>query len=799
MIYNFLVTALRFLKRNMSFTIINIIGLGVGIAAFMLIVMYIQHELSFDKNVPDDVVLYRMVGIQEPPGIDVQHVAITSGGWAPYLNENVPVVVEAFRLMHAGNAIDVDGEAFREISFFSEGRAAHYFGFPVISGGNEERMLDQPNTAMISKEAAMRMFNTADVIGKSFRHNDQPYQLTGVFDNEGHKTHLRFDVLLSIATVEHDSPWLLYLGNNSLITYLALPPDANIQNIEQLINDQYEAESMTRDNGIPAFMPNTFYLQNVAEIYLRSGSIDIQSVSHAGNITNIYVFTLVAALVLAIACINFINLSTANASKRAKEVGIRKVMGAGRDKLAMQFIGESMILTFVSLLMALLLLELIIPEFNTLLRTDLQIDVIGNPLFNMGLVLILVTVGLLAGLYPGLFMSRYRPTEVLKSQTQAGKPGAAYLRKVLVVFQFAISTALILSTLVVLSQVRHMQAKDRGYNPENLLYVPFDEGIGYEELNGFRERLKNNPNLLGVGIASNYNGVAGKQSYVRVADSLQTTLMCRYGYVDPEFFPMMGIDIVEGRNFSFDAATDPYQAAIINEAAQRAFGWKDPIGKRVANEYHDDYDHFTIVGVIGDYNYYTVRLPVQPAIYLFQKDRLMVLNIRYDASCGQSFREEVEAGYVEYFPSKTFRAGFVEDLLAAQTRTEENTMKLFLWASVLCIVISCLGLFGLTSFTMNQRRKEISIRRVLGASVVRVNMMLAGSFMRVVLVAVAVALPVTYFIMDNWLSNYPYRISIGIIHFSVSLLLITGIALATVLFYSTKAARRKPVDNLKYE
>ncbi len=799
MLKNIFKTTFRFLQRNVAFTIINIIGLSVGIAAFILIVLYIQNELSYDKNFPDDVQVYRMVGIQEPPGIDVQHVAITSGGWVPFINEHIPGVVDAFRLMHAANIIEIDGEAYREDTFFSEGLVSAYFGHPVIRGGEEALMLSEPNTAMISRETAYRLFGTVDVVGESFRHNNQPYSITGVFDREGNKTHLEFDVLLSLLTVENDSPWFARLGNNSLITYVVLPLHADVSDVEAIINAHYEQERMAAGNGVSGLMKNTFYLQKVSDIYLRSGQVDIQSVSNSGNINSVYVFTLVALLVLAIACINFINLSTANAANRAREVGMRKVLGAGRRQLTIQFISESIILTFVSLVLALLLLEYVIPRFNTLLGTDLYIDFVGNPLFNIGLLLILLVVGLLAGVYPGLFMSRYQPTDVLKSQTQTGKPRAAWLRRALVIFQFAISTALIFSTFIVLHQVQHMQKKDRGYNPNNVLFMRFDESIGFDQLHGFREHLKMLPELTGLGIASNYNGVAGKQSYVRVADSLNTTLMCRYGYVDPDFFPVMEIEIIEGRNFSYDNATDPYQAAIINEAAQKAFGWKQPLGQRVQNDYHEDHDHFTIIGVIRDYNYYSVRVPIQPAIYLFQKDRMSTINIRFGESEGQTALSVVETAHNTFFPSQVFSAGFVEDILLRQTRNEENTMKLFLWSAVMCIVISCLGLFGLTSYTMTQRRKEISIRRVMGASVVRVNLMLAGSFMRIVLLAVAIALPVSFLIMDTWLGQYPYRISIGIIHISAALVLITGIAMATVLFYSTKAARRNPVDNLKYE
>ena len=794
MLVNFLKTTWRFLLRNMSFTVINIIGLTVGIAAFLLISLYLQNELSFDKHLPEDVDVYRMVGIQEPPGIDVQHVAITSGGWAPWLNENVPVVREAIRLMHATHSLEIDGEIYREITFHSDGQAYKWFGLPIVSGS--EVSLDAPQTAVISKEAAERIFGSKDVVGNTFRNNNIPYTILAVFDNDDVHSHIRFHVLLSISTIEAESFWLSMLGSNSVITYVAMEPGSNPAKVAQIANEHYQAESDQLSGG---FMKNTFYFQPIEDIYLRSGSVDIQSVSYSGNLTTVYVFTLVAILVLVIACINFINLSTAGASKRAREVGMRKVLGANRSKLALQFIGESLVLTAIAISLSLVLLELFIPEFNTLLGSDLQIDFLRNPLFNVGLILLLVIVGLVSGFYPGWLMSRYQPIQVLKAGSLSGRPQAAWLRKVLVVFQFATSAALILATLVVLHQIRYMQAKDRGYDPDHVIYLSFDEGFGFDRLDDFRQRLLTIPEADGIALASQYNGVAGKQSYIHVADSLGTTLMARYGYVDPEFFPIMDIDIIKGRNFDHNAATDPYQAAIINESTWRALGWEDPIGQRVVNTYHEDYEYFTIVGVISDYNYYSVRTPIAPAIYLYQKDRLGTMNVRYHGDDHQRALASVTDAFHEHFPGLPIRAGFITDVLARQTRTEENTMKLFLWFSVLCVVISSLGLFGLTAYMTNQRRKEISIRKVLGGSVTRINLMLMDGFMRVVFIAVLIGLPVSYLLMNRWLDNYPYRIGIGAAHLGLVLIIVAGIAAITILFYSTRAARQNPVNNLKYE
>ncbi len=797
MLRHYFLTTLRFLHRNLSFTLINITGLTVGIAAFLLIALYIQHELSYDAHLPDDARVHRMVGIQEPAGIDVQHVAITSGGWAPYIREHIPEVEEVFRMMYASMSLEVKDLVFRERIYYSEGRVLHFSGLPLIFGSDADQVLSEPNTAVISKEAALRIFDSVDVVGETFRHGGKLYAITGVFDNEGVLSHLHYHVLLSISSIEQETPYFFHLGNNGVTTYLALAPEAVVEDVEQKLNDHFRREMEEVTEG--SLMKNTFYLQDVKDIYLRSGQVDIQMVNHAGDIGGIYVFALVALLVLAIACINFINLSTANATRRAREVGMRKVLGAGRVKLILQFVGESFVLSFISVLLSLVLLELLIPEFNALLGSSLQLDIAGNLLLNVGLLVILLVVGLLSGLYPGVFISRFQPSDAIKPQSASGKPKAVLLRKVLVIFQFAISTALVFSTIIVMHQVSYMQGKDRGYDPENTLYMFFDDDPGYETLTGFTNLLKELPEVQSVGLASNYNGVAGRQSTMEVLDSVYTRLMVRYGYVNPDFFPTMGMEFVEGRNFSHQAATDPYEAAIVNEATCRALGWENPIGKRIHNPNPESDGYYTIVGVVKDYNYHNVRLPIQPALFVYQRDGIRVVNIRYQTNDTQRLLGDMEQLFTSYFPGLPFRSSFVTEVLAAQTREEEHTMKLFLWFSVLCIVISCMGLFGLTSYMMNQRKKEISIRKVLGATTGVINAMLVGAFLRVVSLAAVISLPLAYLLMGRWLENYPYRIGIGTVHFAAALMVILLIATLTVLFYSTRAARQNPVENLNYE
>lgn len=797
MLLNFIKTAFRYLLKNISFTIINIIGLTAGIAAFLLIALYVQNEWSYDKHIPDHERLFRMVGAQEPYGLDVQHVAITSGGWASFLRDNVPDVEEVFRFLWASNINEAGDEVFNEDTYYSEGNVVSRLGLVYLSGGDPSAMLATPNTAVISRGAAMRMFKTEDAVGMTFRNANKPYTVTGVYENDNVLSHLKFEILLSIVTVENEMTYLRHLGNNSLVTYLVLRPGADVYGVEDIINTHYREEGM--QDGEQGFMQNTFYLQSAGDIYLKSGHIKFQLMHREGNISSVRIFVLVALLVLAIACINFINLSTANSVKRAREVGVRKVLGAGRGKLALQFVGESFLLTLGSIFLSLVLLELIIPEFNAMLGTALRIDFLNNPVFNAGLLAILIAVGLVSGLYPGLVLSKFPASVVMKMGAPSGRHSTAMLRKILVIIQFSVSTVLIVATIVVMQQTSFMQRKDRGYNPEKVVTVYFNDDISYEKIEDFRTRLLGLPQVVAAGIASNYNGVAGRQSDIVIADSLQTRLMTRFGYVNPDFFPAMGMEVVRGRNFSRESGTDIRRAAIVNEAACRALGWEEPIGQRIMNGYYEDEEYFTVVGVVRDYHYYTIREPIEPAIYLYQPAEMHAMTVRFSGEDPQAFVQVLEDEYRAAFPGTLFTSRLLEEVLARQTRAEESTMKIFLWFSVLCIVISCLGLFGLTSYITNQRRKEISIRKVLGGTVMQVNVMLLRSFVRLVALAALLAIPLAWIFMNRWLENYPYRIQLGVLQFGTALFIILSIAVATVLYYSTRAAMQNPSDHLKYE
>lgn len=799
MFKNFFKTGFRYLYRNYSFTIINILGLTAGISGFLLIYLFLQHQLSFDRSSGSANRLFRLVGIQEPSGLDAQHVAITSAVWAPYLLESAPQVDDVFRVMHVNTSIvELGDQNFSEqYMFFSERDVVQNMGYSYISGNMISGVLDEPNMAVISRITAEKFFGNADALGKTIKVGEHTYLISGVFENEKIHSHLRANILLSFSTVENSTPFLLEPGNNTLATYILLKDGAHPQAVADLINKWQQ--DYIEENSIDSPMKNTFYLQSYKDIFLRSEHIKFQMFTHSGDVNYVYILGIIAVLIILVACVNYINLATANSSKRAKEVGLRKVLGAGRDKLAFQFIGESMIVTFFAGIISLVIVELLLPSYNSLLGTELKIDFVGNWLFNTGFVGMLIIIGTVSGFYPAIYLSRFQAGSVLGADRQTGKPHSAILRKILVVFQFAISTAMIFATITVLNQVSLMKNKNLGYNSEYVISIFNRQLSGYDQIKLFKDHLLTFPNITSAGISSGYNGVAPRQSIITTADSLPQRLMVRFGYVDADFFPAMEMKMAEGRNFDASFTTDPYQAIIINKAAKKALGWENPVGKRLVNTDQEEFDYYTVIGVVEDYHYYSLHNPIEPAVYIWVPEEMNVINVRYAAESNPEVLSRIKQEYESFFPGKYFDADYLSSILARNYRSEQNIMRIFLWFAVLCILISSLGLLGLTSFMVNQRRKEIGIRKVLGGSIYQINLMLLLTFFKWVFIASFLAIPFTWHLLNKWLYGFAYHIEIGVWQVGLTLLIIIMIAVLTILSISTRAALQNPVLSLKYE
>ncbi len=796
--YHYFKTGLRILSRQKVYSLINILGLSTGIAGFLLILLFLQNELSFDRKIPEYSDIYRLVEIQSPAGIDLQHVAITAGPLAPALKADLPEVEATLRIMPAqGNVFRTGDEIFRE-------RYA-YYADPSVFRMFNLRLLDQslpdplkaPNSAVISEKVADRFFNTRQVVGKTFRFGETPYQVTGLMKNQDHNSHLEFEVLLSYSTAENlFSEMIKTWGNNSMATYVLLSPGTKKIHAEENIEKMLDIRM--NEIGMQDLPRMEMYLQPLKDIYLRSQDIKFSISDHRGDINLVYAFSLVALLILLIACINFVNLSTARSAKRALEVGIRKVLGAKPIKLIAQFLGESLILTFLSLMMAVGLVEIMLPEFNSIFGTSLRVDFLGNWIFNIGLLLLLLLVGFIAGIYPALFLSRYQPAKVLKDQKETGKISARTLRKALVIFQFSISTLLVFATLIVFNQYRFMQSMDLGINYDDVVSLRvFQQRTNKPVFQAIKTDLQVHPAISGVAVSSGISGVSGSQGPV-VAMAEERELMVRFGFVDEDFFPAMEVPFTHGRNFNREYGTDEKEAAIINEAALKALNLTNPIGQRILVG-HLGNQEFSVVGVIRDYNYYSLQSPIEPAFYVQLPERYNTIVVKTKPGERLTAIKHVEEIWKQHFHDLPFEPVFSSETIEEQYKGESNTMRVITFFAGLCIIISALGLYGLAAFMAEQKRKEIGVRKVLGGSVWGMVSYLQKDFLKLVLIAILLSSPFAWLLMSRYLQNYAYTINFTWWQFGISYLIVITIAFVTILFHAYKAAVANPADSLKAE
>ncbi|MDZ7742372.1 MAG: ABC transporter permease [Bacteroidota bacterium] len=800
MFINYLKVAFRNLVRQKAYTIINILGLTIGIAAFIMIVLFVQYELSYNEHIPNSDRLYRCVELQHPHGIDDQHVAVTMAPLGQALAENFPEITKSVRLWsvwelpietRSGEVINQNFVSFADTTVFE------LFGVKLLRG-DTARALSEPRSLIMSERVAEKIFGSADSAMNQILtvFGFEGFKVSGVMENSPDNTHYPFEVLISMSTAYDAFPWFGSWGSNTLDTYVQLAENVDHEKLAEKFKP-----FLLEYREVPEEEQESFfdlYLQNVKDIHLKSGHIKFQVMNHnQGNYYTVLVFTIVAILIVIIACVNYINIAIARSMKQAREVGMRKVLGATRSSLVYRFLGESFIITLISVLFSLVLVELFLPYFNDILRTELQMDFAGNWIMNAGLVILLLLISFISGAYPAFYLSRFQPVTVLKGSLNESEMKSGIMSKGLVVFQFVVSIALIFSILVLYKQIEYVMSKDLGYNPDKVYNVELHDNNKPDDIRQFKEKLMQNPAILGVAASSNYNGVAGNQSTIRVDDSLETAIMMRFGYVDYDFFDVMEMDFVSGRNFDESYALDEDEAVIINEATAKILGWDDPLGKTFLPFYVDTVNSRKVVGVISDYHYYSLRSKIEPAVYFIYPEefRRVVIRVRDE----QDIQKFVEQAWNEIFPGKPFEMNYVRDILNSSYRGERRMMELFGYFAILSLIISSLGLFGLTSFIIQQKRKEIGIRKVLGSSALQVVLLLTKNFLKLVIIAGIIALPLGWYFMDDLLNAFAYRTGISWYIFVLAILASLIIASLTIIYHALRAANSNPVDAIKYE
>ena len=792
MIKNYFIIALRNLRKNKAFSFINILGLTIGITVCMMIFLFIINEFSFDNFHKDGDRIYRVMRGFENEGKS-SRVAYLSGPYAPALmndfkgeienvvriNQNDDLITIGNRSFHEKKVIDADSNFFR------------FFSFSLLKG-NRQTVLQNPHSVVLTETTARKYFGSIDnAMGKTIiMDKDLPLKVTGIAKDIPSNSHIEFDLVVPLENYKDMSTMTVWI-NNGLYTYVKLAPHVKEAQVEK---------------QFPAFVEKylggdlkkygfhwTLSLTPLKDVYFDDAAFD--GVKH-GDKTVVYIFLSVAILILLIACINFMNLSTIRAAERSKEVGLRKVLGALRHNLVWQFIGESLLLTTISCILAVGLLMLAMPWYNQLLGYSLMVSWNALPiwLFLGGVIII---VGFLAGSYPAFFLSAFSPIEALKGKLRLGKGGSTF-RQALVVVQFSISVFLIIGTIIITKQMNYVKNKQLGYNQEQTVVVPIDNNDIFKNMNAFKTSLQNESNVQSVSLMSGEPG-GFFDGHVFDVEGHSERWNSRTEFADFEFVKTLGLKIIAGRDFSSAFPTDTTDAVLINKTFATKLGWtpEQAIGKWIQNTVRDTAKR-RIIGVVADFNFQSLKSDIEPLVIAPNMDRRVAL-IKLAPGNIQAGVELIQKAYKKVASAYPFEYRFLDqqfDKLYKKDLRQQTILTVF---ACLAIFVACLGLFGLASFTATKRYKEIGVRKVLGSSVKGIVLLLSKDLLKPVLIATCIALPAGYWAMNRWLQNFAYKTTLSWWIFALAAFITILIALITVCFKAIKAAVANPVESLRSE
>jgi putative ABC transport system permease protein len=809
MIKNYLKTAFRSLLKNKGFTIINVLGLTLGIATCLLIVFYVLDELSYDRFNKKADRIYRVNNDIKFGGSE-NSFATAPGPAAMTLKADFPEIEQAARIISVGGVrIRKSGQFVQEDRvLYADSTIFSIFTLPMVQG-NPATALVAPGSMVIDERTAMKYFSRTDVAGQSLTVDDGTvYKVTGVIKDIPIQSHFRADIFISMPG-RADSRVDAWLGNN-YYTYILLKPGAKPAGLQakfpgflqqhagQQLQNAIHMDFATLEKSGSYFR---FSLTPLNNIHLRSTSVG--EMLPGGNITYVYIFSAIAAFILILACINFMNLSTARSAGRAREVGVRKVLGSPRKYLVAQFLTESVMVTLAGAILAVLAAWALLPVFNQISGKELAVDRQLISWMIPILLLFVLVIGCLAGSYPAFFLSAFQPVDVLKGgKLSRGFKGGG-LRSFLVVFQFSISIFLITGTLVVYNQLKYIQSQDLGFNRDHVLIVQNVRGLGDQALSFKKEvkKLKDVDDATMTGALPAENYMSGSSFFKDRSLSQESAVLSQRWFVDEDYITTLGMKLKSGRNFAADMPTDS-SAILINEAEEKMLGWPDPLNHTLYAPLNNELTSvgaFHIVGVIKNFNFRSLREQVTPMVLHFADDRT-ALSIRIHAGANiPAVMAQVGNKWKELSPSTEFAYSFMEQDFDALYRSEQRMGKLFISFTSFAILIACLGLFGLAAYAAEQRTKEIGIRKVLGADVSTIVGMLSKDFIKLVMIAILIASPLAWLAMRKWLEGFAYRQQMQWWMFALAGLAAMLIAFITISFQSIKAALSNPIKSLKSE
>lgn len=804
MLKNYIIIALRNMKKNKIYSFINIFGLAVGITCCILILMYIEDELSYDKHFADVENTYRIESHVEFGGrkLDIACACTPMGN---VILEEIPEIKSVFRFRNSGGNvvhrnntyITEDNVLYADTNFFN------FFSVPLLKG-DKATVLAAPNNIAITSELAKKYFGNENAMGEVLYLDDDEYVVNGIYEKLPANTHFKADILVSMEGREEANSqiWMDF----NFHTYFKPKENISLSDLKdkiQKLADTYIAPQMEEFLGqsYDAWQQQgnmvKFNIRPMGDIHLYADNIS--ELEANGDIKYIYIFSIVAVFVLAIACMNFMNLSTARSSGRAKEVGIRKVLGSVRKQLIGQFLTESLLTGIFALFVGLAILTIVLPLFNDFTGKSLTLSIFSGSLISYTLIGVVLLTGFIAGAYPAIYLSAFQPVKVLTGKmSNAMKSG--WLRSGLVIFQFSISIILLIGTLIVYEQLQFIQQKDIGFERDHILILHDAYTLG-NHTDSFKEELRKLPEVKSISVSGYLPVPSNRSQYAfwpkggRQSDN-KTTL---YKFnVDEEYIQTYGMELLSGRNFSKERGTDSL-ACIVNESAVAQFGWENPIGKRISRLYEEETEiSYEIIGIVKDFHFESLRETVAPMVLTMEPSSSFI-SLKFRSDNISAFINKVEKAWKNRINDYPFHYSFADDKFDEVYHSEMQMGEIFGLFALISIFVGCLGLFGLSAYTAEQKTKEIGIRKVLGATIGNVVYMLSKEFIKLVTIAFIFAAPIAYYAMNMWLEDFAYRIDVHISTIVLAGLLAMFISLATVSYHAVKAAVMNPVRSIKFE
>lgn len=790
MLKNLIKTAFRHILKHLGYSILNILGLTIGIASALFLIIYVADEVSYDRYHKNADRIYRVSSkITEPDDQFTWIVAQIPFG--PQVVQDYPEVQSFVRFIPINRALfKYEDKEFNEEDFYYvDSTLFDIFTYRVIKG-EVKTALTEPKKIILTEKVAARYFGNTDPIGKTLTSGENTFEVTGVIEDVPENSHFRFDAVAARNNLPKQmGSW----GNFGVFTYLLFPENFDIKPFEAKIQGMYDAYMKTIFESMKIRIE--YQLEPLTRIHLYSTNAN--EPEPTGSITYVYIFAIVAVFLILIAAMNYMNLATARSARRAREVGLRKVVGSRRGPLILQFLSESVVFTLISLIMSLVLLIILLPGFNNLAGKAFDLHILYSPVVLATLTAVILLVGVLGGSYPAFFLSRFSPDVVLKGELTKGSAGSIF-RKILVVMQYTVSVIMIICTMVVFRQISFLKNKDQGFDQTNVISLQLNNRNMIRKYPVLKEKILENLNVSFVTSTNSPVGEgSGKVIFNIETDQGMVQKGVNFAVVDHDFIDALGIKMAEGREFQKDMPSDTLTGVVVNETFVNRMGWKEPIGKKVElGDANTVRAH--IIGVMKDYHQTGMYNGIESLLLVYRPLNNIVY-IKLNGNEIQSAIAFIENIWKEVYPDQPFSYTFLSERFNRQFEADEKRGLIFTMFTILAIFIASLGLFGLASYMVEQRTKEIGIRKVFGASEIIVLRLIAKDFLILVSIGIAIAVPVAWYFMNNWLENYVYRTNISVLLLIGAALITIVITLITISYKAYQASILNPASSIKTE